>query len=273
MALTLSPQVFTILSALVEERCGLHYDEADRELLAHKVAPRALEAGFESMLDYYYFMRYDPAGPAELDALVNALVVGETYFFREADQLEVLVSEILEPRLRAGGRPRVWSAACSTGEEPLTLAMMLAGRRLLDDVRIVATDISARSLDRARRGLFGRRSIRSQPPPGYALPYLELAGDEVRVAPGLIERIDWLRVNLMSDQEVAAIPEADVILCRNVLIYFTDDVAHKVVRRLSARLAHGGTLFVGVSESLLRYGTALACEERHGVFFYRKVAA
>ena len=71
MALTLSPQVFTILSALIEERCGLHYGERDRELLAHKVAPRAFEAGFESMLDYYYFLRYDAGGAAEIDRLVG----------------------------------------------------------------------------------------------------------------------------------------------------------------------------------------------------------
>src|ERR1700759_1617009 len=129
-SLPLSPQVFAILSALIEERTGLHYDVADTELLAERISPRALERNFESLLDYYYFLRYDPAAESELACLVEALVVNETYFFR-------VVAEVLVPELLARGiQPRIWCAASSTGEEPLTLAMLLDERGLLERVKI-----------------------------------------------------------------------------------------------------------------------------------------
>ena len=151
LALSLSPQVFAILSALLEERLGLHYDLGERELLADRVSPRATELGFDSLLDYYYFLRYDPGGDSELALLVDALVVNETYFFREVAALKVLVTELVPKLIAQGARPRIWCAACSTGEEPLTLAILLDEAGLLDQVTLVASDISARALTQARR--------------------------------------------------------------------------------------------------------------------------
>src|SRR4051812_12706631 len=93
--LPLSPQVFAILSALIEERTGLHYDVQERELLAERTSGRASERGFESLLDYYYFLRYDAAADAEFALLSESLVVNETYFFRELAPLKVLVTELI----------------------------------------------------------------------------------------------------------------------------------------------------------------------------------
>ncbi|WP_433935840.1 protein-glutamate O-methyltransferase CheR [Sorangium cellulosum] len=269
--LPISPQVFAIFSALIAEKIGIHYEAGDRELLGDKVSVRAIEAGFDSLLDYYYFLRYDPAGAAEIDALVEALVVSETYFFRELPQLEVAIAELVAPRVAAGGRPRIWSAACATGEEPLTIAMLLAERGLLDKVEIVASDVSARALARARGGVYGPRSIRSNaPPPPFAGRWLQVAPDRVTVSAELQRAIDWRRINLLDAADVASLGQFDVIACRNVLIYFHDNTARWVVSNLSGALAAGGVLLVGVSESLLRLGTALSCEERGGVFMYRK---
>src|SRR5688572_16274866 len=111
-ALELSPAVFAILRDVIEEKFGLHYGMFDRELLQEKASLRAQEAGFESLLDYYYFLRYDAGGPAELAELAEALVVGETYFFREWPAIEALVDAFVAPWLAAGRRPRIWSAAC-----------------------------------------------------------------------------------------------------------------------------------------------------------------
>ncbi|AGP32315.1 chemotaxis protein CheR [Sorangium cellulosum] len=271
--LPISPQVFAIFSALIAEKIGIHYDAGDRELLGDKVSVRAIDAGFDSLLDYYYFLRYDPAGAAELDALIDVLVVGETYFFRELAQLEVAVAELVAPRVSAGERPRIWSAACSTGEEPFTIAMLLAERGLLGRVDLVASDISARSLSRARAGVYGPRSIRSNaPPPPFATRWLEVTPDRVVVSAELRDAIDWRRINLLEASDVTSLGQFDVIVCRNVLIYFHDNTARWVVANLSGALASGGALLVGISESLLRLGTALACEERGGVFLYRKTA-
>ena len=129
-SLPLSPQVFAILSALVEEQLGLQYRLEERDLLAERVSRRAVERGFESLLDYYYFLRYDAAAKTEFPRLAEELVVNETFFFREVAGLR-LVAESLVPELLASGvRPRIWCAACATGEEPLTLARRSEERRV-----------------------------------------------------------------------------------------------------------------------------------------------
>ena len=169
MNLPLSPRVFSIISRLIEESTGLHYELSDCTLLAERLSLRAAELELDSLLDYYYYLRYDEGGPRELEALVELLVVNETYFYRELDQLRALVTALLPPILATRPMIRIWCAACSTGEEPLTLAMMLDERGLLGRVEIVASDISSRVLAKARTGHFqgpvppgaGRRRART----------------------------------------------------------------------------------------------------------------
>jgi chemotaxis protein methyltransferase CheR len=267
--LPMSPQVFSILSALVAERAGLQFEATHAPIFAEKVGARAVEAGFESLLDYYYFLRYDPKGHQECDSLVEALVVGETYFFRELAPLETAVGEIVVPLIAKGARPRIWCAASATGEEPHTVAMLLAARGILRDVDLVASDISAAALARARSGRFGRRSLRTEVP-AFAARWMDIGEREVALDTCLTAAIDWRRVNLTEDAAVAALGSFDVILCRNVLIYFSDETVKRVVDRLTSRLTPHGALFVGISESLLRFGTPLRCEEHNGVFLYKK---
>jgi chemotaxis protein methyltransferase CheR len=272
MTINTSGPVFAILSALVEERAGLHYGPGEQALFLDRVKPRADEAGFESLLDYYYFLRYDPAGVPELDELVAHLVVNETYFFREIDALKLIVTRFIQPLVSSGRRPRIWSAACATGEEPLTLAMLLAQAGLLSEVDLVASDISQRALDSARSGSFSRRSLRYGIDAALANRWLREEPNRLRVASELLEAIEWRRVNLCEPAQTAAIGACDVVLCRNVLIYFRDETVVRVIEGLASRLKPDGALFVGVSESLLRFGTALACEEADQVFYYRKVS-
>jgi chemotaxis protein methyltransferase CheR len=267
--LELTPQIFTILRALIEARAGLHYPDADRELLADRISEQASEAGFDSLLDYYYFLRYDPMGQSALDTLIEALVIHETYFFRESGPLQVLVEQFISPLVHEGHRPRIWSAACSTGEEPLTLAMMLDDKGLLGEVDLVASDLSRRALEHARRGIYGRRSLRALPT-GVAGRWMELKGEQACVNSSLRNAIRWECVNLVDSAAVGALGSFDVILCRNVLIYFSDVTARSVVDALTQALRPLGHLLVGVSESLLRFGTQLACEEHGGAFFYTR---
>ena len=155
LSLPLSPQVFAILGALVEERMGLHYDAHELDLFAERVSGRAIERGFESLLDYYYFLRYDPAADAELALLADGLVVNETYFFRELTPLRVLVGEHVPRLLAQGIKPRIWCAACSTGEEPLTLAMLLDEAGILGQVAIVAATSARGRWPRREPGSIG----------------------------------------------------------------------------------------------------------------------
>jgi chemotaxis protein methyltransferase CheR len=268
--LPLSPQVFTILSGLVADRAGLHFDSAHLSMFGDKVGARATELGFESLLDYYYFLRYDPGGAQEMDALVETLVVHETYLFRELPPLDLMVTKLVLPVLSRGRRPRIWCAASSTGEEPHTVATLLAARGILDEVELVASDISQPALDRARSGRFKGRALRQTLPP-FAEPWLEVEEHGgVRALPRLTQAIDWRRINLIDSGAIAELGIFDVVLCRNVLIYFDDQTARRVVDSLAASLRPGGALFVGISESLLRFGTALICEEHQGVFLYKK---
>jgi chemotaxis protein methyltransferase CheR len=267
---SLSPQVFSILSGLVEERVGLAYTPADHELFASKACARALDAGFESMLDYYYHLRYDDLDRAEFEALVEALLVHETFFFRELSPLEVTVDRFIAPRVEAGERPRVWCAACATGEEPVTLAMLLAERGLLDRVELCASDLSEDTLARARSGVFSPRALRQHANHPLAERWLAARDGSLVAHPRLLSAVRYQRVNLAEMAEVAAFGATDVIILRNVLIYFRDALARQLVEQLAELLRPGGVLLVGVSESLLRLTTRLKCEEHDGVFLYRK---
>jgi len=269
-SLPLSPQVFAILSALVEERTGLHYDLNELALFAERVSGRATERGYESLLDYYYFLRYDDAADAELALLVEALVVNETYFFRELSPLKVVVSELLPPLLARGIRPRIWCAACSSGEEPLTLAMLLDEANILDQVTIVASDISARVLAHAQAGVYRRRSLRSLPP-GVVGRWLEGDEEGMRIAAHIARAVSWRRINLVDERDLLELGKFDIIICRNVLIYFQDQTIEKVVAGFWRRLEPDGHLVVGASESLLRFKVPFACHEQGGAFFYRKM--
>jgi chemotaxis protein methyltransferase CheR len=267
--LPLSPQVFSILSALIEERLGLFFNVDYRDVLVEKLSPRALELGFESMLDYYYFLRYDAAATAELLAIADALTVNETYFFREVTQLRVLVEDMLAPLVAKGHRPRVWCAACSTGEEPLSLASLLDERGLLGQVQLLASDVSERALQVARRGRYGARAVRAF----ESLPAWLSCEGELNVASArLRESIEWQRINLLDAATITGLGHFDAIICRNVMIYFRDETMQTVVSRLHDALVPDGYLLVGASESLLRLGTVFTCEERRGAFFYRKGA-
>jgi chemotaxis protein methyltransferase CheR len=267
----MTPQVFALLSGLVEDRIGLWYALADKTLFESKLAGRVEDLGFDSALDYYYFLRYDEGAAREIDALAEALVVNETFFFRELDQIEAVLSTLIVPLIERGRRPRIWCAACSTGEEPSTIAMWLDHRGLLDAVTLVASDISEAALAIARSGRYRPRALRQPPRTLDPARWIETENGALVVHPRIRAAIDWRKVNLMDAGAVRAMGEHDLILCRNVLIYFRDETVRRVVQSLADQLRPGGALLVGVAESLMRFGTRLSCEEHNGAFVYRKV--
>jgi chemotaxis protein methyltransferase CheR len=262
--------LFALFSSLVEQMIGLRYDDSAKAILLEKLRVAASEEGFDSLLDYYYYLRYDASGPIAAERLIEQLVVSETYFFRELPPLEWLVEDVLIPEVRAGRRPRVWSAACSTGEEPLTLAMLLDERDALPSVDLVASDISVRNLERARSGRYRQRSVRDGAPERLVRRYLTRERDAMVVEPRLLAHVDWRQINLLERAALDSLGRFDAILCRNVLIYFSDEGIKRVVRSLLERLTDDGILLVGVSESLFVIDAEIGCEERRGVFFYRK---
>lgn len=265
----LSSQLFAIFASLIEEVCGFHYGPGDRGMLESKLVPHASELGFDSLLDYYYRLRYDDPDGRERRALIQALMVHETYFFRELPALRQLVDGYLSEVIRVRGTARVWSAACSTGEEPYTLAMLLDERGLLGKVELVATDISEPAIEKARSGFHTKRSLRDGYPLELAQRYLDTTPRGITVSAQIRSAVGFATANLIDGDQVRRLGTFDAILCRNVLIYWRDDQIARVLETLRTQLAPGGVIAVGVSESLLRFGTALVCEERGGSFFYR----
>jgi chemotaxis protein methyltransferase CheR len=265
----LTPALFSIFSRLIEDHTGIHHELNANELLSGKIAARALEAGYDSPLDYYYLLRYDDPDGAELDALIDVLVVNETYFYREVATLEALVEHHIAPMVATGKRLRVWSAAASSGEEPLTLAMLLASRGILEQTEIVASDIALRVIERARRGSYGGQAVRALPVDARARWFTPENG-RLQIDPKLAAHIQWRRVNLIDSAAVAALGLFDVILCRNILIYFSDATVLGVVETLAKALTPTGRLAVGKAESLLRFGTAFRGEEVGGSFLYTR---
>ncbi|MGA9767816.1 MAG: protein-glutamate O-methyltransferase CheR [Blastocatellia bacterium] len=272
-SLGLSGSAFVLLRDLIHERTGLFYDNGKSDLLTDKLSPLLVERGFNSFLDYYYLLKYDGEADAEWKRVVNALSVQETFFWREVDQVRA-VADVLVPQYLSANcvRPlKIWSAACATGEEPLSIAMALNEKGWFDrmQIEIHATDASSIALERARSGLYRERSFRSLPPE-LREKYFTAENGAHRIAPELHKRVRWATANITNEADVAQLATATIIFCRNVFIYFSDDAIQKTVRQFAARMPEPGYLFTAASESLLRLTTTLQFQEIGGAFVYVK---
>jgi chemotaxis protein methyltransferase CheR len=255
---TLGQEDLDRIRALVRRRTGIAVPEA-RQLDLERAVRRAVrDLAAEDVADLY--RRLQPGEGAEaLDALVAALDVTETYFLRDASQVRALADRIL-PELIASRRPerrlRLWSAGCSTGEEAYTLAILLHGllpdlRRW--DVRILATDVNGRSLRRAARGVYGEWSFRGVPQAVRAR-HFSPSGDRYEVAAELRDMVTFAKLNLVEDHypsPLTGTTAMDLILCRNVLLYFDPGTARSVVGRLAETLTADGWLLVSQVEAIL----------------------
>jgi chemotaxis protein methyltransferase CheR len=272
-SINLPENVFVLLRDLIHERTGLYYDDDRRELLADTIAPLVLERGFEAALDYYYLLKYDLDSEQEFLRLMNALSVQETYFWREIDQIKALVDHILPQYHKENPRApiRIWSAACATGEEPLTIAMMLseAGWFERAQIELVASDASKNAIKKACAGLYRERSFRNLAP-ALQEKYFTREENSWRVKTALLDRVQWQRANLVAPQEIAMLARASFIFCRNVFIYFSAEAIRKVLRLFSQQISPPGYLFVGSSESLLRLTNEFELQEIAGAFVYVK---
>jgi chemotaxis protein methyltransferase CheR len=265
----------TLVRDLVHERTGLYYDETRIDSLADRLGPLVAARGFGSFLDYYYLLKYDEQVAEEWGRVLDALSVPETYFWREVDQLQAIVS-IVVPKLAARlARPiRIWCVPCATGEEPLTIAMMLeeAGWFGRAPIELRASDASPALLDAARRGRYRERAFRTLSP-HLRERYFTPDGDRWRVDPKLLARVhSWSRVNLMAVDEVAPLAMADIIFCRNVFIYFSESAVRRVAATFADHMPTPGFLCIGAAESLLRITDRFDLEHIGEAFVYVKRA-
>ncbi len=271
-AFALSDAVYVLMRDLIIERTGMLFDASKRTTLADKLSELVAKNGLTSFLDYYYLLRYDDAADGHWTDLMNRLSVPETYFWRQPEQILALVEIVLPTHLAAHpGRPfRIWSAACCTGEEPLSIALALEEAGLLDQrIEIVGTDGSPVMVERARQGLYGERSFR-QLPAALKEKYFESVDQRWRPIDKLRRAVTWGVANLARPSELNAFVAADAIFCRNVFIYFADDVVRRIVGAFASGMPPDGYLFLGASESLTRLGVDLELAEVGGAFAYVK---
>lgn len=264
----------TLLRDFIHEHTGLFFDDSKINLLADKLAPLIVERGFDSFLDYYYLLKYDAESAAgEWHNIINALTVQETYFWREMDQIHGLAEEVIPSLLAKNGnsRIRIWSAACATGEEPLTIAMRLNENGWFDraNIEIYASDASSAAIERAQKGIYRERSFRALPA-NLKEKYFTPNGKEWRVAPGLGEKIKWTRANLLEPVEITNLAIVPIIFCRNVFIYFSEEAMRRVIKSFAEKMTVPAFLFVGAAESLLKVTDDFELEEVGNAFVYVK---
>ena len=247
----LADEVYQQARALIARRLGLHFPQGRRANLERGLLTACHAASVPRLETYLAWLTTLPTASQEWRRLAGSLTVGETYFFRDRASLAALEQHVL-PSLIAAQRARdllqlrIWSAGCATGEEPYSLAILLD--RLLPDrsqwhVTILATDINPEALEAAQRGLYRAWSLRETPLWLRERYFCRRSAATFEVDPQIRQMVTFVRCNLADDDDLAAVAHTsavDVILCRNVLMYFTPEVQRAVVAQLLRALVPGG---------------------------------
>ncbi len=252
----LSQDNFRRLAQLIQSYSGIKMPDNKRTMLEGRLRRRLRATEIETLDDYCQYLFEENGLETEIIHLIDAITTNKTEFFREPTHFDFLKSDIL-PQLVESGRPTIkaWSAACSIGAEPYSLAMVLEehrrnGGRL--DYSVLCTDLCTEALERAVAGVFQTAMIE---PVGQALRqrYLmasrEKSRDEVRIVAKLRAKLSFGRLNLM-DETYPIHRDMDLIFCRNILIYFDKSTQERVLRRLCSHARPGGFLFLGHSETI-----------------------
>jgi chemotaxis protein methyltransferase CheR len=247
---------------LVYQVAGIFHPDNKLRLLLDRCGRRMKELKTSSLREYFECLTIRPMRQAELVALLNEITIGETCFFRNQPQLDALRQIVIPKVLEAKSklplrRLRIWSAGCSTGEEPYTLNMLLleeAHGRLKDwSIEILATDLNERSLAHAKNAIYGTYSTRNLTP-YYRQKYFTPAAEQLQVQAGARSGISFTRLNLSDDGRMTFMKGLDVVFCCNVLIYFDLVSKRRVIQHFYNNLLPHGYLFLGHSESL--YGVS-----------------
>jgi len=247
----LDESVFKKLRDFIYERTGIYISDSKKYLLENRLQRRILERGLRSYEEYFYFIRYT-GEHGELKRFFDSVTTNETYFFREPQHFDILCGHII-PEIKNSGRERyrIWSAGCSTGEEPYTISILFKEMNMMNplNIDITGTDLNETVLEAAKRGIYSSYSVRNVPH-AYLRKYFKENGVSYHLDDKIKRMVRFQKLNLIDEFEMKRFRNYDVIFCRNVLIYFDDKAKKKVVSLLYDALRPGGYLFVGASESL-----------------------
>jgi chemotaxis protein methyltransferase CheR len=254
LAPRMKPEEFRLLRELIQDHCGLWFRDESSYLLERRLWPRLQVHGLTDFLQYHRLLRFSPGRRAELETAVELLTTNETYFFREPHQLRAFSEEILPVLARENARERrlrIWSAGCSTGEEPYTLALLIVESGLFQgwSIDVFGSDISRRVVAAARAGSYGPHAFRSLEGEVLKSRFRHEGGRWI-VAPEIRRLVSFGHLNLLDDGALALVGRVDAVFCRNVMIYFDRPMREGLVHEVERLLRPGAPLFVGHSETL-----------------------
>lgn len=274
--LQLSDEEFRLIRDLIYNHCGLFFDQDSKYLLDRRLLARLAHHNLPGFREYYQFLKYDRRKDEEIADIMDILTTNETYFFRESFQLKAFTDEIL-PELKALKQRertlRIWSAGCSTGEEPYTIAMLILELQSFKGwrVEIVGSDISQRVVQHARKGIYGKSSFRCTEE-RYQQRFFTPAEGGYRICDEVRELVTISHMNLFDANRLALLGKMDLIFCRNVIIYFDLESKKRVIQSFYDMLRPGGYLLLGHSESLMNVTTAFALRHLKNDMVYQKTA-
>ncbi len=252
----LTQEEFRKICEFIYRRTGMLFGDAKRYYVERRVADRMARTRSPSFELYFSKLRADLGG--EIEHLINAFTINETYFYREEHQLACLTADLLGARLKVKqrGEPiRIWSLPCSTGEEPYSIAIwLLENWQLVDqfDIEIVASDIDTHVLELAREGMYGKRALSRLPPPVVRKYFTPHDGEMWQIVDELRGSVSFSQVNVIERAETRPQGKFDVVFCRNVLIYFDDLARRTAAENLFENLLPGGFICLGHTESMSR---------------------
>lgn len=246
----LRDETFKQLRDIIYEKSGIFIPDNKKYFLENKLIRKIQEKNFNSFEDYLYLIRYNSNGN-ELSSLFDLVTTNETFFFREPLQFEILFEFILPEisRLKRSNQFKIWSAACSTGEEPYTIVLINTEKKPDIKLDVYASDISESVLNAAKKGVYSSYSVRNIPEP-YMQKYFRQNGQGFELTQAIKNSVRFMNLNLNDERKMRTMYDFDVIFCRNVLIYFDDKAKQKVVSLLYNSLRPGGYLITGSTESL-----------------------
>jgi chemotaxis protein methyltransferase CheR len=275
----LSDPEFAAVASLLHDAAGLSFDDSRRDSLSFSIAERMRATAIGDVPTYLGVLS-GPEGGAERQALLDEVTIPETHFFRNPPQIRALRKYVLPELLRQAAdtkRLRIWSAGCSTGEEAYSVAVLV--RELLPpsvdwDIQILATDVSNRALSAANNAHYAERSFVMTDPLDLARWFVQdpstgtwVVRDEVR------SLVEFRHHNLVTDPPPFEPDEVDLILCRNVTIYFDRETTRRLMKRLHGRLRDGGYLFLGHAETLWQISDDFSLISLGDAFVYRRLDA
>ena len=277
--LKIDDQEFAHLRDFIYEKSGIYIGDNRKYLLENRLGNRLKAHNLKSFKEYFYFLRYDSQRNEELAKLFEVITTNETSFFRNPPQIKIFQDQILKDlinakKARKDKRLTIWSAGCSTGEEPYTLSIVL--HEVLQQemgswqVKIIANDLSNAVISAARRGIYTQYALRTTPPEILKKYFVEESPGKFRVLDKVKDLVHFGQINLSDRFQLKKVERSDVIFCRNVIIYFDDEMKKNVINSFYDNLVPGGYLFIGHSESLHNISRAFKPLHYPGSIVYLK---